>query len=267
MSRLVRVGLIVPSSNTTMESEVPAMLRRRSEIDSTTFTFHSSRVRMQHVTPEELARMVADSERSAIELADARVDVMGYACLVALMIQGPDYFGQAEEQLARVAADHGAPVPVVSSAGALVRSLKALGASKIAVVAPYLKPITEQVLDCIVTSGIEVVDSASLEVSDNLEVGRLDPMRLPDLAEKLDTGKADAVVLSACVQMPSLPAIPEAERRLDLPVVTAATATAYEMLVRIGLDPYVPDAGYLLSGAVRPSPALLGEVSAATRAQ
>ena len=54
MSAPYRVGMIVPSSNTTMETEVPEILRRRGELSPETFTFHSSRVRMQHVTKEEL---------------------------------------------------------------------------------------------------------------------------------------------------------------------------------------------------------------------
>jgi len=79
-----RVGLAVPSSNTTMETEIPAMLRRREEVEPETFTFHSSRVRLRHVTKEELAEMVNDSDRCAVELSDAHVDVIAYACLVAI---------------------------------------------------------------------------------------------------------------------------------------------------------------------------------------
>lgn len=251
MAVTIRVGLIVPSSNTTMETEIPALLRRRESVDPTRFTFHSSRVRLKHVTREELDRMVAGSDRCAVELADARVDVMAYACLVALMAQGPGYFAQAEERLERVAADHGGAAPVVSSAGALVRSIRALGASRIVLVAPYLRPIAETVVHCIEDAGIEVVDYATLEVSDNLEVGRLDPLRLPGIAAGLDRSRADAVVISACVQMPSLAAIAEAERQLDLPALSAATATTFELLERLGLDPVVPDAGHLLSGQVR----------------
>ncbi len=91
MSRPHRVGLIVPSSNTTMETEIPELLHRRSAVGGESFTFHSSRVRMQHVTKEELTRMVCDSDRCALELSDARVDVMAYACLVAIMSQGVGY--------------------------------------------------------------------------------------------------------------------------------------------------------------------------------
>ena len=41
MSANYRVGMIVPSSNTTMETEIPAMLRAREEIRPERFTFHS----------------------------------------------------------------------------------------------------------------------------------------------------------------------------------------------------------------------------------
>ena len=40
MAASYRVGLIVPSSNTTMETEIPEMLRRRSQIEPESFTFH-----------------------------------------------------------------------------------------------------------------------------------------------------------------------------------------------------------------------------------
>jgi maleate isomerase len=249
MEKTVRIGLIVPSSNTTMETEIPDMFRRRSAVAPETFTFHSSRARLQHVTREELWQMVCDSDRCALELSDARVDAVAYACLVALMSQRAGFHREAEERLGQVAAGNGAPVPVVSSAGALVDAIKALGATRVALIAPYLKPIAAQVVDYLRESGIDVVDHISLEVSSNVEVGRLDPLRLVDIAQTLDTSDAEALVLSACVQMPSLPAIQQAEDRLRLPVLSASTATAFGLLRALGLPTVVPDAGRLLAGA------------------
>ena len=50
-----RIGLIVPSSNTTMETEVPALLRARERArPEGTFSFHSARLRMEDVTPDAL---------------------------------------------------------------------------------------------------------------------------------------------------------------------------------------------------------------------
>ena len=122
-SRIYRIGQIVPSSNTTMETEIPAMLTAHSLMHGTRFTFHSSRMRMKTVQKEELAAMDAESDRCAVELSDARVDVLGYACLVAIMSMGNGYHRVSQERLHRKTVANDAPAPVVSSAGALVEAL------------------------------------------------------------------------------------------------------------------------------------------------
>jgi maleate isomerase len=243
-----RIGLVVPSSNTTMETEIPELLRRQQENGEQTFTFHSSRTRMQKVSREQLARMDADSDRCALELSDARCDVLAYACLVAIMSMGAGYHCVSEERLAKVTADNGGAAPVVSSAGALLDALTSLGATRTAIVTPYMKPLTDMVAGYIEDAGIEVADRISLEVPDNLAVGRLDPAGLPARARELDLSGVDAVVLSACVQMPSLPAVQTVEDELGLPVVTAATATARSILLALGVTPRIHGAGQLLAG-------------------
>ncbi|MDG6401872.1 MULTISPECIES: Asp/Glu racemase [Pseudomonas] len=245
-----RIGQIVPSSNTTMETEIPAMLTSRySLFPEEHFTFHSARMRMMKVSPEELKKMDIDSDRCALELSDARVDVMAYACLVAIMCQGAGYHKVSQERLGNVVAGNEAPTPVLSSAGALIDSLNVLGYKKVAIITPYMKPLTQQVIDYIEAAGIEVTDSISLEVADNLAVGRLDPMNLVAHADRLNIGQADGVVLSCCVQMPSLPAIQVVQDRLDKPVLSASVATVYQILKTLGLEAKVPNAGHLLSGA------------------
>lgn len=246
-----RVGLIVPSSNVTMETEIPGMLRRREEIRPERFTFHSSRMRMKEVNAEELAAMDRDSDRCAAELSDARVDVMGYACLVAIMAQGPGYHRESQERLERVAADNGVTTPVVSSAGALVEACQQIGARRVAVVAPYMKPLTQLVVDYIEAEGVDVTEYVSLEVSDNHEVGCLDPHQLPGIVRGMDLSGADGLVLSACVQMPSLPVVQLVEDEIGLPVITAGTATVRRILDVLWLEPVVPDAGRLLAGAAQ----------------
>jgi maleate isomerase len=194
MEGTYRLGLIVPSSNTTMETELPAMFRAREAIAPERFTFHSSRSRLKQVSAEELSAMVRDSERCAIEVADADVDAIAYACLVAIMTQGENAHAEIEERLARRAAEvAGRDVPVVSSAGALTAALDALGARRVAVIAPYVKSLTETVCGYIGAGGADVVRSVSLEVDDNLEVGRLDARRLVQIASELQTDDVDAV--------------------------------------------------------------------------
>jgi maleate isomerase len=249
MQKLYRIGQIVPSSNTTMETEIPAMLMARQSIRPERFTFHSSRMRMKKVVKEELAAMDAASDRCAVELSDARVDVLGYACLVAIMAMGHGYHRASESRLQALARENGADGSVITSAGALIDALKVIGAKRIVVVAPYMKPLTELVVDYIRNEGYDVVDYRALEIPDNLEVGRHDPDRLPAIVAQMDTTNVDAIVLSACVQMPSLSAVAKVEAITGKPVITAAIATTYSMLKALKLDAIVPGAGALLSGA------------------
>ena len=249
MTRTYRIGQIVQSSNTTMETEIPAMLMARQAVRPERFTFHSSRMRMKTVRKEELAAMDAESDRCALELSDARVDVLGYACLVAIMSMGHGYHRSSQARLQARTADNGGAAPVVTSAGALVDALKVMGARRIALVAPYMKPLTELVVDYIRHEDIEVSDWRALEIPDNLEVGRHDPARLPAIVAGMNTRDVDAIVLSACVQMPSLPSVAKVEAMTGKPVVTAAIATTYAMLKALDLEPVVPGAGALLSGA------------------
>ena len=241
-----RIGQIVPSSNTTMETEIPALLRAREAVRPERFTFHSSRMRMQKVVKEELAAMDAQSLRCAAELADARMDVMGYACLVAIMATGLGYHRVSEGRLAEASAAAGGNCPIVTSAGALVDGINLLHAKRISIVTPYMRPLTDLVVQYIESEGIAVHDSIALEIPDNLEVGARDPMALLRDVERLDVSGVDAVVISACVQMPSLPAIEPIQQKLGLPVTTAAACTVRKMLDSLGLEPIAPGGGAVL---------------------
>jgi maleate isomerase len=247
--KIVRIGQIVPSSNTTMETEIPAILRAREQagLGEETFTFHSSRMRMKKVSKAELEAMDRDSIRCAAELADAPIDVVGYACLVAIMSMGAGYHRTSERQLQDVLKREGRDVPVVTSAGALVDELKRSGVRSISIVTPYVKPLTDLVVGYIRSEGLVVKDSIALSIDDNVAVGRRDPALLIDDVARLDIAGVDAVVLSACVQMPSLGAIQRVEDRLGLPVTSAAICTTRKMLTAARLEPVAPDAGFFLS--------------------
>ncbi len=90
------------------------------------------------------------------------------------------------------------------------------------------------------------MDWVALEVPDNAAVGCIPGDRVMDAARGLDLSGADALVISACVQMPSLPLIPRAEAEFGLPVLSAATAGAFCLLRSLGLSTELPDAGSLL---------------------
>ncbi|HEY6295742.1 MAG TPA: Asp/Glu racemase [Streptosporangiaceae bacterium] len=238
-----RIGLVVPSSNVTVETEVPALLARHPEAR---FSFHSSRMRMHTVSPEQLRAMNAQRERCIDELADAGVDALLYACLVAVMAQGPGEHRRTEAAVTAQLAAAGQRPAVLSSAGALVQALADLGAARIALVTPYRRPLAQLVVDYLENEGFKILDWAALEVADNAEVGRIPGERVMAAARGLDLSGADALVISACVQMPSLELIAPAEAEFGLPVLSAASAGAYAVLRHLGLPATLPGAGQLL---------------------
>jgi len=252
MGSSYRVGLIVPSSNVTMETEIPALLRAYEAANpGLSFTFHGARMRMTKVTAESLLAMDREAGTCAAYLADAQCDVLAYACLVAVMVQGPRAHEAVGDRLRLATAEAGFAAPIVTSAGALVDEIKAAGYERVSLIAPYMPDLTKIVVRYIEESaGVQVVDAISLSVSDNCEVGRLPQQNLVEIASsRLDTRGADAIVLSSCVQMPSLRSLKAAEERVGLPCLSAAAATARSILRSLDLDPAVPGFGSFLAQA------------------
>jgi maleate isomerase len=127
-----------------------------------------------------------------------------------------------------------------------VEGVRALGASRVALVTPYMRPLAERVVAYLAAEGIAVVDWRALEVEDNREVGRITGDRVLSAARTLDCSAADALIISACVQMPSLDIVEVAEQEFGLPVLSAATAGAYSILRATGHSVEIPGAGSLL---------------------
>jgi maleate isomerase len=93
----------------------------------------------------------------------------------------------------------------------------------------------------------------AFEIPDNLEVGLRDPTQLIEDVRRLNTDGVDVVVASACVQIPSLPAVQRIEDMLGIPTISTAICTTRSMLDRLQLEAVVPGAGALLSGPQRSS--------------
>jgi maleate isomerase len=154
-----------------------------------------------------------------------------------------------QARLEAALADAARQPPVVTSAGALVDALHSLGAERVAMITPYMRALAELVADYVRSEGVEVADLVALEVSDNVAVGCIPPETLVEHARAVCAqGGLDALVLSACVQMPSLAVVKLVEDEVGIPVVTAATATARSILLALGLTPSIPDAGRMLAG-------------------
>lgn len=245
-----RIGLVVPSSNVTVETELPALLRRQTGEE---FTFHASRMRMTAVSPEGLRAMNVQRERCVMELGDASTDTLLYACLVALMAGDLGEHRRVEGLVAEQLATGESLTRVRSSAGALVEALQQLGAKRIALVTPYMRPLAEKVVAYLHAEGFEVADWRALEVEDNHAVGCIAGEDVMAAARSLNLTGVDALIISACVQMPSLDVVQLAESELGVPTISAATAGAASILRSLGITPDIDGAGSFLRQANKAS--------------
>lgn len=249
-----RIGLVVPSSNTTMEIEIPALMRRQRQASGGIggCSFHTARLRLREVRADTLRAMNDGAAEAAESLCDADVDVIAYACLVAAMVDGRHSMEASLGRLATGCANaRSGPPALVTSAHALIAALHAIGARNVAMITPYRKELAASVAATLGDHDLTVRRLVALEVTDNLAVGRLDQVALLARARELDLGGCDALVISACVQMPSLDVLETAEREFGLPVLSAATATAWALLRALGKTVDIAAAGSLLRGSLR----------------
>jgi len=255
-ARPYRIGMIVPSSNTTMETEIPALLQRQGAADGSRFTFHSTRLRLRHAGPDALQAMNDTAGEAVDALCDAQVDTVVYGCLLATMFGGKASVVETGQRLARRANYmRAAPVSVVTSADALIAALHSLGARSVSMIAPYRKELTTRVASTMEEHGIAVRQAVSLEIADDVAIGRLDQQALLSMACELDLANSDALVLSAGVQMPSLEVLDSVEQLLGLPVLSAASASVWALLHKLRIEPKVKAAGWLLRSSCAHAPA------------
>lgn len=218
-----RLGLIVPSSNTTNEPEFTDALPAGVSL-------HTARMRLVDVAADDLSAMADDVERCADLLATADVDVVAYGCTTGSLVHGPGYDREIEARIADQA-----DVPAVATAASIKRAFEALDVESVAVTTPYSEELNDREASFLEDAGFDVVEMEGLGIDSNVEIGEQYPETAAKAAREADTADADAVFVS-CTNYRTFEAIPELEAELDKPVVTSNQATLWDALGRLGGD-------------------------------
>jgi maleate isomerase len=204
------------------------------------FTVHTARMRLQKVTVTALTQMEKDMIKAAKELSDANVSVIAYGCTSGSLIRGIDHDRKIVTQIERVT-----KIPSISTAGAVVSALDALGVKRVAIATPYIKQINERERRFLTDNGFNVVDLRALGLVENLEIGLQEPDVAYDLARRLLHGEADGVFIS-CTNFRTIDIVERLEQEIGKPVITSNTATLWAMLRKAGLATRIEGLGGLL---------------------
>lgn len=213
----MRFGLIVPSSNTTMESEF-----WRLALDWT--TIHAARIRLQKITIDALEKMEGQMFHASVRLADAGVDVIGYGCTSGSLYKGKNHSREIERKI-----EEKTGIPAVATAKAVIEALCELSIKKVCVATPYINEINDLEKRFLEENNINVLRIKGLNLVQNTDVGRKDPTAAYTLAKDVYIQEAQGVFIS-CTNLRTIEVIDRLEKELGVPVISSNTATFWAMM-------------------------------------
>lgn len=225
------LGVIVLQADQMIEGDFRAMFPQDQPL-------HVSRVPSgDAVTPETLQAM-ADHLTNAAALLPrgANFCAVGYGCTSGAAQIGP------EEVACRVRA--GVATPQVSDPlTALVAACGAMGLRRLALLSPYVAPVSERLRQRLGAAGVDCPVFGSFEVAEEARVVRISPGALIDAARTLtrqgDAGRVDGIFLS-CTNLQTRAVIPQIEAELGLPCLSSNQVLAWHLARLAGVGVTLP---------------------------
>ena len=215
--RDLRVVLVVPATNTTMEPELRAHWPQITEL-------HRIGVPrpMRPIVAGDLPEYRAQTLKAVERLLPRRIDIVAYGCTTAGFLAGPAGDREMGEALAALVG-----APAVTTAGAMVEALRHAGVSRPAIVTPYLEASNEGLRRFLCAMGMEVAVLRSLMFRTVEEYDRATEEPVRELALATAGGPESDGLFIACTQLPTLGILEDLRARLKKPVWSAIEATAW----------------------------------------
>jgi maleate cis-trans isomerase len=214
----LRVGLLVPVNNTTMEVELPAWLPAGSSVTTVKIPRGPGLL-----TPETIPAY----RDSAIALARRHFaggdhDLIAYGCTAAGFLSGPAGDAELSAMLTQATG-----LPVVTVARAMVRALQHERANGIAVVTPYLDAVNAQLEAFLNDGGISVARLDTFRAPDVIALGRITADEVRDLARATMGADCDALFIG-CAQLPTHAILAGLQAEFGRPAWSSIRATAWD---------------------------------------
>lgn len=217
----LKLGLMVPANNTTMEPELSAWLD-----GAPCRTLRIPRGKGL-LGPAEIPAYIENALELAKQYDPAQTDIVAYGCTAAGFIGGPALDSEIQSKLAKITGK-----PVVTTANAMVEVLRDIGAKRVAVVTPYLDLVNERLCAYLEQSAITVVTLASFKAATTDALAQITPEQVAAFARKTMRPDCDAMFI-ACSQLPTKDIVEDLQREFGKPVWSSIKATAWQTKERL----------------------------------
>jgi len=229
-----RIGVVVLASDFTIEHEFKRLL------DLPGVAVYHSRIENDAVVSREsLAQMEARIPRAtAVITPGAGLDVLVYGCTSgALVIGEPVVHARIHEVRPGV--------PCTTPMEAAFAAFAALGARRIALIAPYVDAINRAMRAHIVAHGVEVPVMGSWNIEDDNEVARLSPETVREAVLALGAEDDVDAVFVSCTSVRLAQQVEALEAALGKAITSSNHATAWHALRLAGVHEPLPGRGRL----------------------
>jgi maleate isomerase len=213
-----QIGVIVLSADETLEPDFRHLLPPPIEV-------LASRVPSgAHVSPETLCAMDGTLAEAAGRFpTGAAFASMGYACTSATAQIG------AKRVHGQIGSGLGAAVPVSDPVTACLAACGALGVSRIALVSPYVKVVSAQLVAAFSAGGLDVARFGSFNVPEEARVVRIAPASIREAALRVGGPDECEAVFLSCTNLRTLDVIESIEAELGKPVLSSNVVLAWHL--------------------------------------
>jgi maleate isomerase len=228
----VRIGLIVPSSNTVMEVDLYRRLPAR-------FHVHTARMFLEETTPEGESEMLDEHVMPAArDLGTARPHAVVFGCTSAGALRGNAY---DVELCDRIAAVTGAQT--ISTIASVREAVDRRGAGRVGIITPYVDALNDRIRASIEADGVGVAAIHGLGIDENFAIAQVTPDRIVDFAATSFAGAGIELLFASCTNFRAFDALEAIADALGVPVVTSNQAVVEAVMRRFGATGEAPPLG------------------------
>ncbi|MAF02403.1 MULTISPECIES: aspartate/glutamate racemase family protein [unclassified Herbaspirillum] len=222
------LGMLTPSSNTTLEPVTTAML---ADIPEASAHFGRFRVTEIALSNQALAQF-DDSEilRAAELLSHAKVGS------IAWNGTSSGWLGfDADERLCRRITE-ATGIPACTSVLALNEIFDLTGVKRFGLVTPYLDDVQAAIIKNYAASGLECVSERHLRKQDNFSFSEVGAQELRAMVHEVAKDKPQAITIF-CTNLRGAPLVEELEREVGIPIYDTISTVVWKSLQQAGADP------------------------------